>query len=163
MREIKFRALNSDGNMIFGWPSYDLPNSTAYYKDFSARMCWHTDSGGQANQPFRNGTLMQSTGIIDKNGNDIYEGDIVATKFYPMWMDRVSWEGPPDAVCEVYWGVAGFELKAYGEKDKRYLSLMELIDNAEEGSDLFFRMHANQTEVIGNIYKNPDLLMPYSK
>lgn len=66
MREIKFRAwLNGPGRMI-GWE--ELAN------DYGIRqMCAFE-------------TLMQYTGLKDKNGKEIYEGDIVYRKNPMAWL-----------------------------------------------------------------------------
>lgn len=72
----------------------------------------------------------QFTGLLDKNGKEIYEGDLL----------KVS-EGMQDAIGEpeivfVIWDKGGFMTSAY-----RYIWLV-----------------AETSEVIGNIYENPDLL-----
>ena len=41
-REIKFRALNGNNEFIYGLPYTDSVNETAYYKEYSNRMCLKT-------------------------------------------------------------------------------------------------------------------------
>lgn len=72
--------------------------------------------------------LMQCTGLKDKNGKLIYEGDILQQP-----------QLPHKVVCE--WYKDGFWLNGFMNGAKR-----ELRD-----------MH-NWYEVIGNIYQNPELL-----
>lgn len=88
--------------------------------------------------------VMQYVGLEDKNGTEVFEGDIVAVKFYPAWVQRVSWKGEPDAIAEVYWDLSGFRLKAHGEKDFRYPGLEEV--------------DWDESEVLGNIYQTPQIL-----
>lgn len=72
--------------------------------------------------------LMQSTGLKDKNGTEIYEGDIVKNIY--------------DEIYVVKWFDAGFHL------EERY-------NGGFDYSELHF---GNNKEVIGNIYENPGLL-----
>lgn len=80
--------------------------------------------------------LMQSTGLKDKNGKEIFEGDILAVK-------------TDDGTLNVYvfWdeehALFMFESKQYNEKE----ALAELL---EDNSYPF--------EIIGNIYENKELL-----
>ena len=80
--------------------------------------------------------IMQYTGLKDKNGKEIYEGDILSIKIYSG--DKVIVEGKTvvefkDGCFGVIWG-----------HDKAFLSL-----------NSFFKA---KFEVIGNIYEKPELL-----
>ena len=83
--------------------------------------------------------LEQFTGLKDKNGKDIYEGDILA------WHSNVYRKH--DWVGLVLYRGAGFAVQ---ESDKSYSS--------PEWLDCACRKDANIIEVIGNIHENPDLL-----
>jgi len=79
MRELKFRGLTANGDMVYGYLVPDLPDSTVYYKEYSQRICWYE---GQAhhNIPVKNGTVGQYTGLKDSYSIDEYFGDIIEEK-----------------------------------------------------------------------------------
>jgi uncharacterized phage protein (TIGR01671 family) len=82
---------------------------------------------------YRNKNLMQFTGLKDKNGKEIYEGDILAA--------------PHTYNIEIIYKNGGFLMEFFddiGEKCEYHLN-KELI----EQDDL---------EIIGNKYENPELL-----
>lgn len=75
--------------------------------------------------------LMQSTGLFDKNGVKIFDGDIVKLQ---------------------YTIASDFELFEV----RQFRGGMWRIDNRRRGSDLWLRNE--DCEVIGNIHENPELL-----
>jgi hypothetical protein len=144
MREIKFRGVNYDGELVYGLPAKDLPNSTAYYDEYSYRLCWHPESGGQANCPIKNGTLMQYTGLKDKNGVEIYENDLISCLSYPFYSNGLN-----NYVAEIVWyddaAMFGYE----------YHRISDRVTGNVVGGSLD---ELEDIEIIGNIHQNPELL-----
>ena len=81
---------------------------------------------------FEDGKIMQYTGLKDKNGVEIYEGDIVKIKSNPLDM-------------------IGYII--YDEYDLAF----ELRDDENESQECLWYQE-QELEVIGNIYDNPELL-----
>lgn len=80
--------------------------------------------------------LMQSTGLKDKNGKDIFEGDILACKTDDEVINlNIFWDEEHALFM--------FESKKYNEQEP----LAELVEN-----------NTYPFEIIGNIYENPELL-----
>lgn len=117
-REIKFRA-------------WDLDCKEMLYKVT-------VESG--ANSEY----LMQYTGLKDKNGKEIYEGDILRVKD--------GWGN--DTVHEVKWGNPN-------ELERNWYPAFDLEPSWDEEFNSFSAIFGGgdaEIEVIGNIYENPDLL-----
>lgn len=94
--------------------------------------------------------LMQSTGLKDKNGKLIYEGDIVEAKQKP---DREGW------YC-VYRGIVKYDNKncqyVINSNQHKVLNENKLIKSVLN-TDTSFNWF-DWFEIIGNIYENKELL-----
>lgn len=148
-REIKFRAWDGEKMHI-------LENSGLQYYDFegSYSLGFTVDgySGFWAHEQYEISTkiakefpIMQYTGLKDKNGKEIYEGDIVAC------VQNKFGEGEHE-----YWSVEFEEASFVVFNQVNSTRIIELID----GETVFNTYGANyiNCEVIGNIYENPELL-----
>ena len=88
----------------------------------------------------RNIDLMQSTGLIDRNGVEIFDGDVVQAEQYLTTTIPVRING----------------IVKYSN---RYT--MFYLDNGSERHDLYMQSLGGSIynfEIIGNIYENPELL-----
>jgi hypothetical protein len=122
MREIKFRAWVPSEKLMFEDVRYidnDIANGRGI--GFSDR-----ESGARFN--VHPDFMMQYTGLKDKNGKEIYEGDIINQDFKYGWKNHVM--ALMNSMASDDMG-----LDMYGYPD---------VDGA--------------CEVIGNIYENPELL-----
>jgi uncharacterized phage protein (TIGR01671 family) len=80
--------------------------------------------------------LMQYTGLKDKNGKEIYEGDIIEAYFY---YDEDNDKKSP--------------------KNKKVFEVKYKVDAGRQFSGFdFFPSVFEYIEVIGNIYENPELV-----
>jgi uncharacterized phage protein (TIGR01671 family) len=87
-----------------------------------------------------NVNLMQFTGLLDKNGKEIYEGDLLRIKSLYETGDPVD-----SAPNEVYFKEGSFRIAFHNGVLNSAFCTGELGSNWE-------------VEVIGNIYENPELL-----
>lgn len=121
MREIKFRA----------WYGENIGMLTPQF-------------AGDINEIFaqKNGIYMQYTGLKDRNGREIYEGDIL----------QISNKENKDYHMEVLWTGQGFGYRIIRNETKR--SGYIVGHHSERGLNFY----NGASEVIGNIYEDPELL-----
>lgn len=127
-REIKFRVWDKVDYMSSPFTLYDIQEKKIEFTKYCV--------------------VMQFTGLVDKNKNEIFEGDIV-TNYKRLYEVAINFNG--------------FYLQGYklwrGEFKPAFTYSMSLItkpfkrgERGEKGGIV------ESAEVIGNIYQNPELL-----
>ena len=131
MKEIKFRGKSKKGEWIFGdliqrTHKFIFPTGVYAYNIFEFLVEVIPETVGQY------------TGLKDKDGTKIYEGDVVQISGHPFQRNKQSWGGINiDGNYEVSWNehAVGFSI----------------------GTWKFIEVY-KYCEVIGNIHENPELL-----
>lgn len=132
MREIKFRGQRVDTNeWVYG--SLLISEPEGKLEPLHYFIC-AIDKGMYR---VKSDTIGQYTGLKDKEGTEIYEGDIIKARDVKVdGQDRLY-------ICEVVWMPSGWHAMRY--KDKM-------------GKEHYLSINILETEIIGNIYENPELL-----
>ena len=145
MREIIFRGKRIDnGEWVYGWPFADTADCSL--KKVGKCGCphdgskyfiveWVDDFHEYEEREVIPDTVGQYTGLKDKNGKRIFEGDILGSRYDNLYPDDVAIEAAT-------WFRNGWYIRQGG-------NLPEALD--EYGVLPY-------SEVIGNIHDNPELL-----
>jgi uncharacterized phage protein (TIGR01671 family) len=129
MREIKFRVWDKDCKRMH--VCGDNTHDTIYFFEDNC-ACYYNLQNGEGSSPDGTGTykLMQYTGLKDKNGKEIYEGDI-----YHQGDRNILYVVEYTHDCSFM----GRQIRT-------------------KGSRVGLAYWQDRIEVIGNIYENPELL-----
>lgn len=134
----KFRAWISEADtMANDLKGIDFENETVVL-----RKLYYEDGFPVETEVFEieigNAILMQSTGLKDKNGKEIFEGDIITNGQNVMCMKRHN--------------TLGFYVEEKGEVE--FIADSAVLEDFEEDA----KEIADSLEIIGNIYENKDIL-----
>lgn len=138
----KFRIFYN--NKMF-YPN-DYQSIESIYECLKQQIMWDCaiDVDFKFNHIANNLVFMQCTGLKDKNGKLIYEGDIVNQ----ICEDETTYK------CEVVYNNCSFQLKHIEDKNKNYINTPMYC----YAINYLGHYTEKRLEVIGNIYENPELL-----
>lgn len=122
----KFRAWDKHSQKMFANDELIIWNSFIYANDGKKLSCDYL-KGWSIDEEY----LMQSTGLFDKNGKEIFEGDIV--RFF-------------DSLYTVFYDIEEGSYRLKPHDDRWVVDYMSNFSSEES------------FEIIGNIYENPELL-----
>lgn len=135
MREILFRGKRKDnGKWVYGFYALFASNKGLKHGIYTG-----TENGCVIPYEVDPETIGQFTGLTDRNGKKIFEGDIVKE-----WSSH--WKTPLKTEINIYEVVC------------EYLGSLHLIRKTEYGENSTPLYRRSVVEVIGNIYDSPELL-----
>lgn len=148
MRQIKFRGRNiQNGKWIYGDSIKHTDNPVGGTKVADVLYIGNKipkarKAGAMKWMPVDPEMVGQFTGLLDRNGKEIYEGDIV--NLYCNYRGKKKRKAPKSECGVVVWSLCGLRIKTKDYPDAPWNH--RLIQCSK------------QIEVIGNRFDNPDLL-----
>jgi len=129
MREILFRGKQQSGNWVYG--------NLSYYPSWNRSVIRTNDPHETDSWEVLSKTVGQFTGLLDKNGKKIFEGDFIYQKFDDGESEtaEVIWHDSPEGIG---W----------------YVHSISPIPDFYP----FCSYDCDAWEVVGNIHDNPELL-----
>ena len=123
---LKYRAWDKHGQKMFANDELIIWNGNVYAND-SKKLTCNNLKGWSIDDEY----LMQSTGLVDKNNKEIFEGDIV--QFF-------------DSLYTVFYDISEGSYRLKPHDDRWVVDYMCNFSSEES------------FEVVGNIYENKELL-----
>ena len=165
MREILFRGKTFDNEWVYG---YYVP---ACFGRFPCRPAIVPEPNGEWRPiEVKSETIGQYTGLIDKNGKKIFEGDIVRYYHHKKSLVPVTDIKPEEdhygrdeesGLPLAYRTTKIIRYKGHVEIDPIFGMTINLKNRCEWWRNLNYEddsINSDRLEVIGNIHDNPELL-----
>ena len=139
-REIKFRVWDHEvKNMIYPYETPDKAHHSFHMLYGSLRYQNYQNGFGTAN-------IMQYTGLKDKNGKGIYEGDVIIQKH---WNGGDNYTEPSET--HEFYGVVMWHCGGFGIQT-------QICRGAGVEVNVCENDEYTEVEIIGNIYEDEHLL-----
>ena len=143
MREILFRGKRLDnGEWVEGWyqPETTIRHLDGRQETVGVTIAYKVEEGFLEDTLVDPSTVCQYTGLKDKNGNRIWEGDIIDAS--EEWWDAFGPAGHSSPIIPVKWC--------------EYYCGFDPFANYDCDCGVFIK--ADNCIVIGNVHDNPELL-----
>ncbi len=131
MREVKFQAWDNVNRKMYGVGEQE--DMHFYFDSSGIKAEWFFSSAGDS-EILEHLIYRQYTGLKDKNGKEIFQGDI-------LHIDK-RFNGS-DIYGKVYWKDSGYAL---------------ITSRGSDTSTGYLEIVSPYTEIVGNIYENPELM-----
>lgn len=139
MREILFKGQRVDnGQWVYGMPLYGNLDTT-----ITEMQCYINNRHYIIE--IKPESIGQFTGMLDKNGNKIFEGDKCKVTFYNH-IEKNS-----ELIMNVVFTDGGFALIKEGK-----ITTESVIEDDRTFVPLYYSQRPNEIEIIGNIHENGD-------
>ena len=108
------------------------------------------EQDGDKGVQVKSDTVGQDVGLKDKNGKEIYEGDIIKSTDYP-YMDEYKVNYLGIVSCDTHDAIGEFYVNLYVTKESKKRGISNGINES------FYELNMAHVEVVGNIFDNKGL------